>query len=63
MSLVVKLASYVVPMATAFCAGEGHAPVISMKRSARGCPLVGAFVSLDGFEFNLETRCMKGEEH
>lgn len=55
MSLVVKLASYVVSMATAFCAGEGHAPVISMKRTARGCPSVSAFVSLDGFEFNLET--------
>ena len=55
MSLVVKLASYMVPMATAVCAGEGHAPVISMQRTARGCSSVSAFVFLDGFEFNLET--------
>ena len=56
MSLVVKLASTVVPIATAFCAGEGHAPVISMKRTEAGCSLVSAFVSFDGFEFDLETR-------
>lgn len=54
-SLVVTLASHLVPIA-AFCAREGHTSVSSMRRTATGCSLASTFVSHDGFEFNLETR-------
>lgn len=53
MSLVVKLASYLVPMTTAFVSGEGSC-TYDLGGKGGESPQCTAFVSPDGSACNLE---------